>query len=84
MMAICDRIITIFDGRITVKIKRKEIKNEEEYRMQSKGAKDPLQLSQYMVYIVLAVVFVLFTIVLNNKGFATPQNLLNILRQTGP
>ena len=35
-----------------------------------------------MVYIVLAVVFVLFTIVLNNKGFATPQNLLNILRQT--
>ena len=50
--------------------------------MQSKGAKRSIQLSQYMVYIVLAVVFVLFTIVLNNKGFATPQNLLNILRQT--
>ena len=30
MMAICDRIITIFDGRITGEIKRKEIKNEEE------------------------------------------------------
>lgn len=50
--------------------------------MQSKGAKRSIQLSQYMVYIVLAVVFVLFTIVLNSKGFATPRNLLNILRQT--
>jgi ribose/xylose/arabinose/galactoside ABC-type transport system permease subunit len=50
--------------------------------MQSKGAKRSIQLSQYMVYIVLAVVFVLFTIILRDKGFATPRNLLNVLRQT--
>lgn len=35
-----------------------------------------------MVYIVLAVVFVFFAITLRDNGFASTQNLLNILRQT--
>ena len=39
-------------------------------------------MSKYMVYIVLAVVFVFFAITLRDNGFASTQNLLNILRQT--
>ena len=41
-----------------------------------------IQMSKYMVYIVLAVVFVFFAITLRDNGFASTQNLLNILRQT--
>ena len=50
--------------------------------MQSKENRKKVQLSKYMVYIVLVVVFVFFAIILNGKGFVQPGNLLNILRQT--
>lgn len=36
----------------------------------------------YVVYITFLIVFVLFSIGLANKGFLTPNNLLNIFRQT--
>ena len=49
--------------------------------MQSRKSKN-FQIGKYMVYIVLAVVFLLFAIILNDKGFVKPTNLLNILRQT--
>jgi ribose transport system permease protein len=35
-----------------------------------------------MVYIVFVVVFILFSILLNSKGFLNPNNLANVLRQT--
>jgi ribose transport system permease protein len=41
-----------------------------------------IQWNRYMVYIVFVVVFVLFSIALNNKGFLNPNNLANVLRQT--
>ena len=50
--------------------------------MQSRGNNKKIQMSKYMVYIVLAVVFVFFAIALRDNGFASTQNLLNILRQT--
>ena len=50
--------------------------------MQSRGNNKKIQMSKYMVYIVLAVVFVFFAITLRDNGFASTQNLLNILRQT--
>ncbi|MBQ6368943.1 MAG: ABC transporter permease [Parasporobacterium sp.] len=50
--------------------------------MQSKENKKKIQLSKYMVYIVLVIVFVFFAIILSRKGFTNPTNLLNILRQT--
>lgn len=50
--------------------------------MQSKENRKKVQLSKFMVYIVLVVVFVFFAIILNGKGFIQPGNLLNILRQT--
>lgn len=37
---------------------------------------------RYMVYIVFAFVFILFSIILGNKGFLDPNNLMNVLRQT--
>lgn len=40
------------------------------------------QWNRYMVYIVFVLVFVLFSILLNNKGFLNPNNLANVLRQT--
>ena len=50
--------------------------------MQSKESKKKIQISKYMVYIVLVIVFAFFAIILSNKGFTNPTNLLNILRQT--
>lgn len=50
--------------------------------MQSRGNNKKIQMSKYMVYIVLAVVFVFFAITLRDNAFASTQNLLNILRQT--
>ena len=50
--------------------------------MQSRGNNKKIQMSKYMVYIVLAVVFVFFAITLRDNGFASTQNLLNIIRQT--
>ena len=50
--------------------------------MQSRGNNKKIQMSKYMVYIVLAVVFVFFAFTLIDNGFASTQNLLNILRQT--
>lgn len=49
--------------------------------MQSKKRKK-IELSKFTVYIVLAIVFVFFSIILNNKGFMSSNNLLNIFRQT--
>lgn len=49
--------------------------------MQSKWHKK-LEVSKFTVYIVLAIVFIFFSIALNGKGFIAPRNLLNILRQT--
>lgn len=37
---------------------------------------------QYIIYIGFAVVFVVFAIMLGDKGFLTPNNLLNVFRQT--
>ena len=45
--------------------------------MQSRGNNKKIQMSKYMVYIVLAVVFVFFAITLRDNGFASTQNLLN-------
>lgn len=41
-----------------------------------------VQWNRYMVYIVFVLVFILFSILLNNKGFLNPNNLANVLRQT--
>jgi ribose transport system permease protein len=37
---------------------------------------------QYIIYIGFAVIFVIFALTLNDKGFLNPNNLLNIVRQT--
>jgi ribose transport system permease protein len=37
---------------------------------------------QYIIYIGFAVVFAIFALTLNDKGFLNPNNLLNIVRQT--
>ncbi len=37
---------------------------------------------QYIIYIGFAVVFVIFAITLGEKGFLSPNNLLNVFRQT--
>lgn len=37
---------------------------------------------QYIIYIGFVVIFVVFAITLNQKGFLNPNNLLNIVRQT--
>ncbi len=50
--------------------------------MQSSKSKRNIQWDKYMVYIIFAVVFVLFALILGNKGFLQPRNLVNILRQT--
>lgn len=47
----------------------------------SKNRKN-IQWDKYMVYIIFVVVFILFAIILGNKGFIQPRNLINILRQT--
>ncbi|SHE59582.1 ABC transporter permease [Alkalibacter saccharofermentans] len=41
-----------------------------------------IQFSKYMVYIVFFVAFILFAITLNDKGFTSSRNLMNVLRQT--
>ena len=37
---------------------------------------------QYVVYIGFVIIFLFFALTLQNRGFLTPNNLLNILRQT--
>ncbi|PHP26468.1 ABC transporter permease [Limimaricola cinnabarinus] len=37
---------------------------------------------QYIIYIGFAVIFAIFALTLNDKGFLNPNNLLNIVRQT--
>ena len=37
---------------------------------------------QNIIYIGFAVIFVVFALTLNDKGFLNPNNLLNIVRQT--
>lgn len=41
-----------------------------------------MQWNKYMVYVVLFIVFVLFAITLQDKGFVSGRNLMNVLRQT--
>ena len=83
LMAVCDRIITIFDGHITGEIDRKDIETEEVLAVCNPAkVKEIYSGDKYMVYIIFAVVFVLFALILGNKGFLQPRNLINILRQT--
>ena len=50
--------------------------------MQFSKNKKNIQWDKYMVYIIFVAVFILFAIILGNKGFLQPRNLINILRQT--
>lgn len=50
--------------------------------MRFSKSKKNIQWDKYMVYIIFVAVFVLFALVLGNKGFLQPRNLINILRQT--
>lgn len=50
--------------------------------MQFSKNKRNIQWDKYMVYIIFVAVFILFAIILGNKGFIQPRNLINILRQT--
>ena len=50
--------------------------------MQFSKNKKSIQWDKYMVYIIFAAVFILFAVILGNKGFLQPRNLINILRQT--
>ena len=50
--------------------------------MRFSKSKKNIQWDKYMVYIIFVVVFVLFALILGNKGFLQPRNLVNILRQT--
>lgn len=47
----------------------------------SKNIKD-IRWDKYMVYVISVVVFIVFAIILGDKGFINPNNLINILRQT--
>lgn len=47
-----------------------------------KGKRNQLQWDKLMVYVIFVGVFLLFSVVLGNKGFLNPNNILNILRQT--
>src|SRR5580700_9690862 len=40
--------------------------------------------SRYVIYVGFLAIFVVFSIVLRNDGFATASNLLNIVQQTAP
>ena len=40
--------------------------------------------SRYVIYVGFLAIFVVFSIVLRDDGFATPSNLLNIVQQTAP
>lgn len=50
--------------------------------MQFSKNKRNIQWDKYMVYIIFVAVFILFALILGNKGFVQPRNLINILRQT--
>ena len=50
--------------------------------MRFSKSKKNIQWDKYMVYIIFVAVFVLFALILGNKGFMQPRNLVNILRQT--
>lgn len=50
--------------------------------MRFSKSKKNIQWDKYMVYIIFVAVFVLFALILGNKGFLQPRNLVNILRQT--
>lgn len=44
--------------------------------------KKNIQWDKYMVYLIFVVVFIVFALVLGNKGFLNSNNIVNILRQT--
>ena len=51
--------------------------------MQSnKAIKKNIQWDKYMVYLIFVGVFLVFAVVLGNKGFLSANNIINILRQT--
>lgn len=52
--------------------------------MQSKKVNhfNNIQWDKFMVYIIFVAVFVVFSITLGNKGFLSPNNIMNVLRQT--
>lgn len=51
--------------------------------MQSnKAVKKNIQWDKYMVYLIFVGVFLVFAVVLGNKGFLSANNIINILRQT--
>ena len=50
--------------------------------MRSSKKTKNIQWDKYMVYIIFAVVFIAFAIVLGSKGFLNKNNIINILRQT--
>ena len=50
--------------------------------MPSSKTKRDIQWDKYMVYFIFVGVFIVFAIVLGNKGFLNVNNLVNILRQT--
>lgn len=48
----------------------------------SRKVKKGIQWDKYMVYLIFVVVFIVFAVVLGNKGFLNGNNIVNILRQT--
>ena len=48
----------------------------------AKGLLSRVNLGQYIIYLAFAVTFVLFAVVLDDRGFLTSGNLMNILRQS--
>ncbi len=48
----------------------------------SKSVKKNIQWDKYMVYLIFISVFIVFAIVLGDKGFLNKNNIINILRQT--
>ncbi len=50
--------------------------------LSSGNSKREIQWDKLMVYIIFVVVFIIFAIVLGNKGFLNINNIVNILRQT--
>ena len=72
LLAVCDRIITIYDGRITGEMDRSKIDSEEELQYAIQQNKKNIQWDKYMVYIIFTAVFILFALILGNKGFCSP------------
>ena len=50
--------------------------------LSSQNSKKEIQWDKLMVYIIFVAVFIIFAIVLGNKGFLNINNIVNILRQT--